>query len=341
MRGRAVWAALVVAVLVEAAQAAIAVNDPLPITRRVTVQFIQTALNDGTSPATVFGTAAQRSAIEAAIDAIWAQAGIDIDILPGITRYNNTFAYQGNAASGTRPGSDLNTIINNARNAGILHADPLVLNMFFVEVVPAFQPLSNSHAAGYARVGGNGIAAFVGSNLLTFAGGRDVIASVMAHEIGHNLGLNHTASGQPNLMSPNGTTQQLNTSQINAARTSSFAREIALQLAGDYNGDGTVDAADYTVWRNTLGQVGSGLAADGNNNGRIDTGDFTVWKTNYGIVAGGGSGVFAVPEPTSTVLLIGFVVLVAMARHPKRRFEWDTTGDGSDCQRSAATHLCR
>ena len=32
-------------------------------------------------------------------------------------------------------------------------------------------------------------------------------------------------------------------------------------LVGDYNDDGTVDAADYTVWRDSLGQTGSGLAA--------------------------------------------------------------------------------
>jgi hypothetical protein len=29
-------------------------------------------------------------------------------------------------------------------------------------------------------------------------------------------------------------------------------------LPGDYNGDGTVDAADYVVWRKTLGTTGLG-----------------------------------------------------------------------------------
>ena len=31
---------------------------------------------------------------------------------------------------------------------------------------------------------------------------------------------------------------------------------VAVTLAGDYNRNGVVDAADYTVWRNTLGQIG-------------------------------------------------------------------------------------
>ena len=34
------------------------------------------------------------------------------------------------------------------------------------------------------------------------------------------------------------------------------------RLSGDFNDDGIVDAADYTVWRDTLGQTGQDLAAD-------------------------------------------------------------------------------
>jgi hypothetical protein len=44
----------------------------------------------------------------------------------------------------------------------------------------------------------------------------------------------------------------------------------AVQLPGDYNENGTVDAADYTLWCNTLGQSGAGLSADGNGNNQID-----------------------------------------------------------------------
>ena len=53
-------------------------------------------------------------------------------------------------------------------------------------------------------------------------------------------------------------------------------------LAGDYNASGTVDAADYVVWRNTLGQMGHGLAADGNGNGIVDQADYNVWRANFG-----------------------------------------------------------
>jgi hypothetical protein len=52
-------------------------------------------------------------------------------------------------------------------------------------------------------------------------------------------------------------------------------------LIGDYNGDGNVGAADYTVWRDTLGSM-TNLAADGNANGEIDPGDYDTWKENFG-----------------------------------------------------------
>jgi hypothetical protein len=81
---------------------------------------------------------------------------------------------------------------------------------------------------------------------------------------------------------------------------------LRVYLTGDYNGDGVVDAADYTVWRDTLGQSGTALAADGNGNGTIDAGDFDVWTMHFGEHAGSGSAASAsaVPEPTSLWLLL-------------------------------------
>ena len=84
---------------------------------------------------------------------------------------------------------------------------------------------------------------------------------------------------------------------------------------GDYNHNGVVDAADYTVWRDTLGQVGVALAADGNSNGSVDADDYDVWQTNFGIVVGGGalaSG--GVPEPTSGVLLLVAALMLFYCR---------------------------
>ena len=59
---------------------------------------------------------------------------------------------------------------------------------------------------------------------------------------------------------------------------------VAPPLPGDYNSNGIVDAADYTVWRDALGQ--SGLTpfsgADGDGDGEITQADYGVWKSHYG-----------------------------------------------------------
>ena len=70
-------------------------------------------------------------------------------------------------------------------------------------------------------------------------------------------------------------------------------------LIGDYNEDGIVDAADYTVWRDKLGDDGSTLAnRDPGNSGVISEDDYASWKSNFGMTSGSGSlATGAVPEP--------------------------------------------
>lgn len=85
-------------------------------------------------------------------------------------------------------------------------------------------------------------------------------------------------------------------------------------LAGDYNGDGAVNAADYTVWRNSNGQSGIALPADGSGNGTVGPEDYDVWKANFVGQAppGGGSSSISSPEPTTAVSMsVGFLVFCA------------------------------
>jgi hypothetical protein len=53
--------------------------------------------------------------------------------------------------------------------------------------------------------------------------------------------------------------------------------------SGDYNLNGAVDAADYVVWRDTLGTAVIRFSgADGDGNGLIDPADYLVWRSHYG-----------------------------------------------------------
>lgn len=72
----------------------------------------------------------------------------------------------------------------------------------------------------------------------------------------------------------------------------------SLAVPGDYTGDGLVDAADYTRWRDTLGSTAD-LAADGNGSGAVDPADYGIWASAYGSASPGAATqpFEAVPEP--------------------------------------------
>jgi hypothetical protein len=90
-------------------------------------------------------------------------------------------------------------------------------------------------------------------------------------------------------------------------------------LFGDYNGDGIVDAADFTVWRDHLGQA-IALTNESLTPGMVTIEDYDEWKSHFGLTAGTGSGSFAntaVPEPTSGALFLALTAW-AMLTRPRR-----------------------
>ena len=75
-------------------------------------------------------------------------------------------------------------------------------------------------------------------------------------------------------------------------------------LTGDYNGNNVIDAADYTVWRDAM-TAGSTSLLNDPTPGIVNESDFTYWRNNFGTALGSGAGsAFAVPEPSSLVLLV-------------------------------------
>jgi hypothetical protein len=90
---------------------------------------------------------------------------------------------------------------------------------------------------------------------------------------------------------------------------------------GDYNSNGVVDAADYSVWRDHLGQSFALANRDTNNTGNISTADYDSWKAHFGQTGGSGSNLNsgAVPEPASALLLIVAAWAVSGLRRPAKR----------------------
>ena len=114
-----------------------------------------------------------------------------------------------------------------------------------------------------------------------------------------------------------------NTSQLYSDGILSLA--TAVGIAGDYNQDGRVNAADYTVWRN---RRNTAAALPNDDTAGVGTDDFTRWKTHFGegsAGSGGSSGSAgaspsqaAVPEPASAILTAA-AVLAMISRGRRRR----------------------
>jgi autotransporter-associated beta strand protein len=120
----------------------------------------------------------------------------------------------------------------------------------------------------------------------------------LATAIGSTLNLNFSGSDTIRSLLFDGVSQYLGTwgaigsgAEFTSPRIAGTGRlQVTVgPLPGDFNFDGTVDAADYVMWRKTGGPP------DG----------YTIWRTNFGRTTGGGSGSNAtVPEPATALLFV-------------------------------------
>jgi hypothetical protein len=110
----------------------------------------------------------------------------------------------------------------------------------------------------------------------------------------------------------------------------------AAGIPGDYNNDGTVDAADYTVWRNHFGELSeANIHQNGDGANGIDLADYAWWKERYGTLVnstGAGGVAASIPEPKSHDLawLAAILAISVMQRTSVgiRRFRVPLQRDG-------------
>ncbi len=93
---------------------------------------------------------------------------------------------------------------------------------------------------------------------------------------------------------------------------------LRIIAAGDYNRNGIVDAADFTVWRDSLGtRVAALTGADANGDGMVTELDYVVWMENFGYHI---DSVMQVPEPaTGPWLLVACAALFPAIRYQRRK----------------------
>lgn len=198
------------------------VNDVLTADRQIVVRPIVAANNNGSNVAESFGNDDQEQEIRLQIEEIFAQADIDL-LFTNEVRYNNSFANIGNG--GTRPVNDLFEIVGNGDDANVGSSNPMVIDLYFVEIAPGFNNVAENIANGIAVEGESGIAVHVGDQLPGFAGGRELISRVVSHEIAHNLGLGHFTNSN-NLLNPTQPGPNLTSGQIATIRNSDLVRNI-------------------------------------------------------------------------------------------------------------------
>jgi hypothetical protein len=105
---------------------------------------------------------------------------------------------------------------------------------------------------------------------------------------------------------------------------------------GDYNRDGSVDAADYVVWRKFRGAapVPAYFPGDGNGDQAVNQDDYTWWLENYGRSISSGSGGFVrdtMTKPESTNWHVGReydAALLAILDNVRSQAPFPKTDDG-------------
>jgi autotransporter-associated beta strand protein len=118
-----------------------------------------------------------------------------------------------------------------------------------VQLLNGFSPLLNQ--SFQVLTADDGIAGMFGANLLP------VLPAGLAWQVVYRTNgvtLNIAPTGQQAIVSP----------------------------VGDFNRDGTVNAADYSVWRNSLGSS-TVMAADGNGDNLVNQDDYAIWKNHFGL----------------------------------------------------------
>ncbi|MGJ8652379.1 MAG: zinc-dependent metalloprotease family protein [Opitutaceae bacterium] len=178
--------------------AAVETYGPKEILYEIELRFVVTETTGG-ARAQDLGNSTQRDYIKSQMDKILAQFGASVKFPSSDDTWVSDYAYEGSPSdTGSRTTSDLSWIFNNIPTS-YYQPDQGVITVVFCERTPGFGYNGNYYTNGYAYIGGNGVTFYLGAGMLQNNGNMDIVAAVLAHEIGHNLDLRHV-SDTDNLM---------------------------------------------------------------------------------------------------------------------------------------------
>ncbi|HEX3600311.1 MAG TPA: autotransporter-associated beta strand repeat-containing protein, partial [Lacipirellulaceae bacterium] len=129
---------------------------------------------------------------------------------------------------------------------------------------------------------------------LNFTGNPDIIDSLFLNGVSQTAGV----------WGPLGSGAQFTSALLFGTGELQVTTFVAPPLVGDYNQDGVVDAADYVVWRNTVG-LATLPNRDPSNSGTVGQSDYTTWRVRFGSSSVGSGANFSpssVPEPRTFAL---------------------------------------
>lgn len=100
--------------------------------------------------------------------------------------------------------------------------------------------------------------------------------------------------------------------RVDNVRLIGDVRDMPAGLLGDYNNNGVVDAADYTLWRNNPASLQNDASPSS-----VTFADYQYWKAHFGetnLGSGQGAGGSQVPEPGMLLVIAAILSLGTIAR---------------------------
>lgn len=223
------------------------------------------------------------------------------------------------------PGLDLQTITVSANqeanstivNSGVLRVLPGATLSSDVEVGPEGGISGGGSLSGSLLLGGEflidspqplRIAGQADVTCATLAVGIDYLAQIAVDEEFQILEAGGGVIGSIGAMTGDDVGGGYKISSIRQTATGVY---VKIAAAGDYNFDGVVDAADYTVWRDAEGQPAGTLPND-IDGGVIGPEQYATWVAAYGTVFG--VPITAVPEPSAVASILLTLLAVSALR---------------------------